>query len=538
MAQGAQGFEQGFAQQKGLQFASVKAADDHIRALKDAQLADQQIETGALNLQLQKQLIDTINGTYGIKPTGTISGSTPDEMSAQANGAHQAMAAASPDGKTLPRIQTVNSPIGGGDDPKNHVIDYYTPPTQQELETNPNGFMNFVSEAWKADGKTLTPQMWKTGGGAVKIGDKPSALGILSQQSQGQQDMFMDATRRLYSSYGGKEIKTDGARTPDQIVSMNAGTSSFLHNQVDTYDKFPNPNPTITKLLTAQATGFDMEVERQRAAAQAKVDAAKTGSIAATAPAEAAAAGLKKSSELAAEYDQNTPEGRRNLEKFQQDLIDKRFGNQEKAQAQLFKTGVSIDPNDPTKKTLLNLSTPGADELLVDQRTGQPIPTNNVNAVKPTMQETNRADFAKSTMHILEHLDDLKKQGKLPNGPFSGLKAAELAKLGFGNEDAQTALDLVSLGQSASTGAHVGGRFNREIMDKMNHVININMNDSQFQGAEDALRMVMSNYVRDGGRESVASFKQSLMGQSKVINGKTYTITGFDQNGLPAYDVK
>ena len=154
------------------------------------------------------------------------------------------------------------------------------------------------------------------------------------------------------------------------------------------------------------------------------------------------------------------------------------------------------------------------------------------------MQETNRADFAKSTMHILEHLDDLKKQGKLPNGPFSGLKAAELAKLGFGNEDAQTALDLVSLGQSASTGAHVGGRFNREIMDKMNHVININMNDSQFQGAEDALRMVMSNYVRDGGRESVASFKQSLMGQSKVINGKTYTITGFDQNGLPAYDVK
>ena len=131
--------------------------------------------------------------------------------------------------------------------------------------------MNFVSEAWKADGKTLTPQMWKTGGGAVKIGDKPSALGILSQQSQGQQDMFMDATRRLYSSYGGKEIKTDGARTPDQIVSMNAGTSSFLQNQVDTYDKFPNPNPTITKLLTAQATGFDMEVERQRAAAQAKV---------------------------------------------------------------------------------------------------------------------------------------------------------------------------------------------------------------------------------------------------------------------------
>jgi hypothetical protein len=508
-----------------MHFASVKAADDHIRAMKEAQLLDSQNEEAKLSLQMQYQNIAALNKLFNLKPDGSISAQTPQDMHAKANGAHQSMAAASADGKTLPAMQTAQSPASAGQ--KDHIIDYYNPPSAEELQTNPTGFHDLVSEAFKADGKILTDQTWQTAAGAVKPGEKPSAIGMLAQQQEGQQNMVMDAYKRLYAPFGGKEVVTTGARTPEQITSMNQGTSEYLKQQADAYDKLPDANPTVSKLLHGQSTSFDLAVENSRQLASQK----KSATITENAPSEAAAAGLKTAAEEAEKYNVHTPAGLLNVQKAQQDLLDKKMGNVEKAQKQLFEVGIAPDPNDPTKQVKLNLSTPGAEEMLVDERTGQPIPTKNVNAVKPTMQETNRADFAKSTLHILEKLDDLKQQGKLPNGPFSGLKAENLAKLGFGNEDAQTALDLISLGQSASTGAHVGGRFNQEIMDKMSKVISINMNDSQFKGAEDALRMVMSGYVRDGGRESVTAYKQHMLGQTKTVGGKTYSITGFDPNG-------
>jgi dsDNA-binding SOS-regulon protein len=515
---------QGYA---GMKFASAKAADDHIRAMKEARLVDLQTDEAKLNLQMQYQNIAAVNKLFGIKPSGTIGGGTEEEMNAQAIGAHQVMAAASPDGNTLPALQTVSSPFGQGDEPGKHVIDYYNPPSAQDLEQNPNGYRNFVAEGFKADGRIFNDQIWQTANGAVKPGEKPNALNMLSQQREGQSQMVQDTYKSLYAPFGGKEVVTTGARSPEQITSMNAGTSAGLHQRADKYDKLTDANPSISKLLQGQAISFDNEVERQRGLAAA----AKSTTIQATASAEAAAAAQKMGAEEAEKFNVHTPAGLLNVQKAQQDLLDKKMGNVEKSQKQLFEIGIAPDPADPTKQLKLNLSTPGAEEMLVDERTGQPIPTKNVNAVKPTMQETNRADFAKSTLHILDKLDDLKKQGKLPNGPFSGVSAENMAKLGFGKEDAQTALDLISLGQSASTGAHVGGRFNQEIMEKMSHVISINMNDSQFQGAEDALRFVMGGYVRDGGRESVTAYKQHMLGQTKSVNGKEYAISGFDPSG-------
>jgi hypothetical protein len=516
-----------------MKFASTKAADDHIRAMKEAQLADLQTEEGKLSLQMQYQNIAALNKLFNLKPDGSISGANPQDMHSQAVGAHQVMAAASPDGSTLPRVQTVSSPIGHGDDTKNHVIDYYNPPSAQDLQQNPTGYHDFVNEAFKADGKVLTDQMWQTANGAVKPGEKPNAISMLAQQQEGQAQMVQNAYQALYSPFGGKEVDTKGARSPEQITSMNAGTAAYLQQRADAYDKLQDANSTVSKLLHGQVTNFNNEVERQRSLATT----AKSSTATSLSPAEAAAAGQKKADELAAEYDPNTKAGQLNIQKAQQDLLDKKTGNLEKAQKQLFEIGIAPDPTDPTKQVKLNLSTSGAEEMLVDQHTGQPIPTKNVAAIKPSMQEQNRGDFAKSALHVLDVIDKLRSQGKVPNGPITGVTAKELGKIGVAG-DSQEALDLIGFASSAATGAHVGGRFNQEIMKKMDTMLAMNMNDPSFNAAERAIREVMTPYATNGGRQSVTDFKQSLMGTSKIKNGKTYTINGFDQNGLPIYDVK
>lgn len=510
-----------------MHFANVKAADDHIRAMKEAQLLDQQNEEAKLSLQMQYQNIAALNKLFNLKPDGSISAETPQDMHAKANGAHQAMAAGSPDGKTLPQMQTVQSPASAGQ--KAHIIDYYNPPSAEELQTNPTGYHDLVAEGFKADGKVLTDQLWQTAGGAIKPGEKPNAIGMLAQQMEGQQNMVMDAYKRLYAPFGGKEVVTTGARTPEQITSMNQGTSEYLKQQADAYDKLPDANPTVSKLLHGQSASFDLAVENSRQLASQK----KSQTVTETAPAEAAAAGKKTAAEEAAKFDTSTPAGLLNVQKAQQDLIDKKYSNADKFTKTLMDEGVAPDPSDPTKRVTLNLSN-AAPEALVDQRTGQPIANKQLSTMKPTQQESNRADFAKSTLHTFDIIDRLRQQGKVPNGPISGMTAKNLAAIGLGG-DSQEALDLIGFGSSASTGAHVGGRFNEEIMKKMDKMLNINMNDAQFDGAERAVREVMEPYAKNGGRMSVAEYKQNLLTTPQYRNGVKGQVTGFDNNGRPLW---
>lgn len=176
----------------------------------------------------------------------------------------------------------------------------------------------------------------------------------------------------------------------------------------------------------------------------------------------------------------------------------------------------------------LNLSN-APDTMMID-RSGQPIPFKMLSTMKPTQQENNRADFAKSTLHILDIVDGLRQRGKLPNGPITGLTAKTLAKFGLGS-DSQEAIDLIGFAPSASTGAHVGGRFNVPIMQKMDTMLNMNMNDEQFLAAEQGIRDVMQPYAESGGRVTVGEYKANLMGQIKITNGKPMKVTGFDKNG-------
>ena len=503
--------------QKQLQFESVQAGDSHIRALNEAQAADDAHQEHQLQLQNFQANIDAANEVFGVKPRLTLSADNGPDMHAQAGGALKTLAAAN--GGTIPEVVTTNDPATASS--PTHDIDVYTKPTTQELTQNPSGFRALVDAARKADGQMpTTDQEWNTGGFSVKYGAPATeGLQMRAEQQAGQAKMVMDAYKRLYSPYGGESVV--GGDSPSQVSSKNAGTAASLHQRADAYAKSPDANETVAKLLQTQADTFDTAVEDARQKAQAGVNKSTTEG----APAEAAAAKLKKEGELAADIDPSTAAGRLNLQQKQQDLLDKKYSNATQQQRALFDEG-----KDPMSGQTLNLSN-APDEFMVDERTGQPIPTKMLSTLKPTQQESNRADFANSTLHTMDLIDQLKQSGKLPNGPLTGLTEKSLAKAGLSSGDAQQAISYIALAQSAATGAHVGGRFNKDIMAKMGTLLNLNMNDGQFAGAETALRNVMTPYAQQGGRESVGQYKANLMGQTKVVNGKTYAVTGFDKNG-------
>jgi hypothetical protein len=224
---------------------------------------------------------------------------------------------------------------------------------------------------------------------------------------------------------------------------------------------------------------------------------------------------------------QNTPQGRAELEKTRQETVNAKLQNTDQQTKMLFDNGVN-----PTTGERLNLGN-APDEMLVDTSTGNPIPNKMAVIMKPSMQERNRGDFAMSVLHSFDAIDKLRAQGKLPNGPVTGRLTELLSKAGVADYTDQEALNFTSLMQSAATGAHVGGRFNIPIMEKMGHMATLSMNDDQFLGGENALRSVMGQYVLQGGRETVASYKGSLLGSTKTIQGKQMTIVGFDKNGVP-----
>jgi hypothetical protein len=214
------------------------------------------------------------------------------------------------------------------------------------------------------------------------------------------------------------------------------------------------------------------------------------------------------------------------LTKTLQETINAKYANAENHQKALIEQG-----KDPETGETLNLSN-SPDEMLVDERTGQPIPTKMLSTMKPTPQESNRADFANSTLHTLDQIDALRQSGKLPNGPLKGITAKQLIAAGMASEDAQKAANYISLAQSAATGAHVGGRFSVEILKKMQSLLDLNMNDKQFSGAEASIRDVMTQYTQTGGRTTVGQYKNEMIGSTKVLkNGQKVKITGVDKNG-------
>ena len=189
--------------------------------------------------------------------------------------------------------------------------------------------------------------------------------------------------------------------------------------------------------------------------------------------------------------------------------------NADKNQQTMWKTG--INPKTQERLSLTN----APDESLVDTRTGNPIPTGMLSTLKPTMQESNRADFAKSAIHSLDKLNDLIDSNEAKFGPIVGPVDKWMASHGLGDEYQQAALNYLTFAQSAATGAHVGGRFNVPIMDKMGTTISANMSKDQLKGATESISDVMQQYVDQGGRFTVAQYKALPQTEKDRLQGKT-----------------
>jgi hypothetical protein len=187
---------------------------------------------------------------------------------------------------------------------------------------------------------------------------------------------------------------------------------------------------------------------------------------------------------------------------LKQQLADEKNKQKAPDTESMIKTG--IDKNTGQRLTLDN----APDEAMVDLRTGNPIPTSMNSTLRPDIQEKNRADFANSTLHTLDRLEDLRQQGKLPNGPMTGITKQQLAKAGLGDADAQDAINSISLMQSSATGAHVGGRFSVPVLQKMQGLLSLNMNTDQWRGAVDSIRSVMQPYKDNGRTTTVAEYRQ------------------------------
>jgi len=194
-----------------------------------------------------------------------------------------------------------------------------------------------------------------------------------------------------------------------------------------------------------------------------------------------------------------------------QTLARTKLSDQE--QTQLFNNGRVGD----TKLTLENAS----DEMLVDQHTGSPIPWRALSKLAPTMQESNRADFADTVLKTADTLQKMQQAHVLPNGPLSGVTAEMLAKAGMSSADAGKAIVAIGLMQTATTGAHVGGRFSVPVLEKMNKLIRLNMNDSQFLGSMNEITDIMQHYKDKGGRISVKEWSEMSPAERKRMMTST-----------------
>lgn len=175
------------------------------------------------------------------------------------------------------------------------------------------------------------------------------------------------------------------------------------------------------------------------------------------------------------------------------------------------------------------LSLDNAPDSMLVSASGQVIPQDLVSTYKPTSQERQTADTARQVLAISADLQ--KELQKNPNlaGPLSGRSKQGLAKLGYGDAQAQKFLDDISFLQSAATKMHTG-RFSNEILKKMGNLIQPGMNDQQFLGALSSINDVAGRYAQEDRLITVGDLKQMQNGVQRISN----RVEGNNGNVIPA----
>jgi hypothetical protein len=459
-------------QQQQLKFESIRAADSHINALDEHTRAMQLSRYGDLEYaQKSAEYQNFLQDNFGIEPDLSF-----NDNNTQAHAGLQNLAQAN--GGQIPPVSTVLQPSGKGWGSGQVAV--YSP-SQQQMKQNANGYRDLINTSRRVQG----------------LPDIDDAT-FNSMGFKGQRDAAQKAIDSLKPTPAFDLNKSSIQYLPVVLAQKQQQLEQYQHHRDvnGKLDADPNVERMLQNGITYLQTAWDSSNKMEN---QAQVE-----NINATAGPKAEA---ERKAELAK---QNTPQGRATLAKTVQETLDAKYRNIDKGTQMLWDNGV----NPATKEKLTVDNAP--DEMLVDPRTGNPIPMKMLPTLKPSTSEVNRAQFANSVLHTLDAVDKARAAGKLPNGPLTGPVVKTLSKYGLAGEDSQSAIDLISLAQSAATGAHVAGRFSVQVMQKMNELLKLNMNDSQFAGAESAIRSVMDQYSRQNGRYTVGEWKNEMTPQDKA----------------------
>jgi hypothetical protein len=153
------------------------------------------------------------------------------------------------------------------------------------------------------------------------------------------------------------------------------------------------------------------------------------------------------------------------------------------------------------------LSLTNAPDSMLVSASGNVIPQDLVSTYKPTAQERQTADTARQVLAISAGLQTALQQNPNLAGPLSGRSKAGIAKLGFGDAQAQKFLDDLSFLQTAATKMHTS-RFSNQILDKMGNLIQPGMNPDQFGGALSSINGVASRYADEDRLRTVSDYMQ------------------------------
>lgn len=153
------------------------------------------------------------------------------------------------------------------------------------------------------------------------------------------------------------------------------------------------------------------------------------------------------------------------------------------------------------------LSLANAPDSMLVTSTGTVVPQNQQSLYKPSATETQTADTARQVLAITKDLRTMVANDPRLAGPIAGRTVKAFAKIGIGTDEAQKFIGSISLLQSAATKMHTG-RFSVPMIDKMNALVNQDMNPDQFRGALDSLEPVAQRYANEDQLRTVASYRQ------------------------------
>lgn len=265
--------------QAGLQMASMKAADDHVKALNESRYADQLSENAKVEYkQASANYQDFLQEHFGIEPDLTFNDSHTDAIAAM-----QTSAQRSPDGK-VPPVVTVHQPEPQG---THGQIAAYSP-SQQAMQQNSQGFLKLANTGRAAQGlPDFDSQTWNSLGFQKQRDAAQDALAHLKptvpfslDKSKGDYLPIVLSQRQqqlqMYQSH--KDVNGAPDADPAVVAQLKAGVD-YLQNAWDSGNKLENKQAADATTATTTARVAAENTPQAVSAAATKAAAVKTAEV-------------------------------------------------------------------------------------------------------------------------------------------------------------------------------------------------------------------------------------------------------------------